>query len=144
MKTKERHGIILALAATTLLLAASCNKEEAVPFSEVEVPGMQCVLNKVDDLHLVVINSQQECDALFPECRPNLQEVDFNKQTLFAVKGEANNCIIDKQITCTRKGKQVLVGITIEEGDCTSVEAWQAIFATKEKIKAEDVSLAIH
>ncbi|MCR5555464.1 MAG: hypothetical protein K6F29_08035 [Bacteroidales bacterium] len=133
----KKYKIMPMLAIVILLVAGivlftGCNKDEEknIPITKITIPS-RCVYNKLESDHLLIINSQKDYDIFFSDCSERNFDINFQKQTLFLIWGNSTQCILDKTIQLTKNEKDYLLTISIHQGDCTSVEKWNAFFITK-------------
>ena len=82
----------------------------------VDLPIYKCLKQIAQPHELVIINSQEEFDATYPECAIPL-DFDFSKVSLLSVHGSCTE-FLDKQVTIDREnGDNITITITITEGN---------------------------
>ena len=114
--------------------------KQNISITEILLPN--CVYDIIEKEKLVVINSQKEYDRLFSGCSGEKPNIDFQKQTLLISWGVSTQCILKKTITLEKEENNFVLNIQIRQGDCTSIETWNAFFVT-EKINS-NVSYSIN
>ena len=114
--------------------------KQKISITEVLLPN--CVYDIIEKEKLVVINSQKEYDSLFTGCSGEKPNIDFQKQTLLISWGISTQCILKKTIKLEKKENNYVLNIQICQGDCTSIETWNAFIVT-EKINS-NVTLSIN
>lgn len=139
LKTTPILAAALLFAGTTLF--AGCEKDNhSISITEIVPPD--CIYEKLGSEHLAIINSQKDYEDFFSGCSGETLGIDFQKQTLFLLWGTGTHCVLDKTILLEKNGKDCLLTISVFQGDCPSMETWDAFFVT-EKLNAK-VSLVIH
>ena len=143
---------LLALMAVGMLSISSCKKEkdgakciliEDYNIQEENASLFDCLSSIVQPQQLVIINSQDEYDSLFPNC-PLSTNIDFESKTLYAVHGYTPNCIISEDISAHCNGNNVSITIDISTGDCTSPEKWVKVFTSNKVEEDQIISLTIN
>lgn len=143
---------LLALVAVGMLSISSCEKEkedakciliEDYNIQEENASLFDCLSSIVQPQQLVIINSQDEYDSLFPNC-PLSTNIDFESKTLYAVYGYTISCILRDDITTLCNGNNVSITIDIIIGDCPSAEKWIKVFTSNEIGENQIVSLTIN
>ena len=152
MKTLKLKTALSALAAVGMLSISSCEKEkenakciliEDYNIQEENASLFDCLSSIVQPQQLVIINSQDEYDSLFPSC-PLSTNIDFESETLYAVHGYTPNCIISENISAHCNGNNVSITIDITTGDCTSPEKWVKVFTSNKVEEDQIISLTIN
>ncbi len=126
--------VVLLLAG--IVLFAGCNKDEEknIPITEITIPA-NCIYKKLDCAELKLIKSQEEYTSFFSECgKENIPDIDFSKYSLFVIWG-GGQCILKKNINCTKYQNSFNIQIIIKEGIGASVEHWYLSFIIKDKNK---------
>ena len=137
----------VALLVAGAFLFAGCEKEkkteENKKISTTEISlSMDCIYDRLECEKLVEINSQGEFDNLFSGCNGLGTDIDFQKQTLFLIYGISMQCVLGKDIIFEKIENNYQLTLKIHQGDCHSVEKWNAFFVT-EKINS-NVSYSIN
>ena len=143
---------LLALMAVGMLSISSCKKEkdgakciliEDYNIQEENASLFDCLSSIVQPQQLVIINSQDEYDSLFPNC-PLSTNIDFESKTLYAVYGYTISCILRDDISTLCNGNNVSITIDIITGDCPSAENWIKVFTSNKIGENQIVSLTIN
>ena len=165
MKTQSKKVRFMSLLAVALVLSLSgCGKEEtnqtvgngSEPTEDpsivldadsvvfVDLPIYKCLKQIAQPHELVIINSQEEFDATYPECAIPL-DFDFSKVSLLSVHGSCAG-ILDKQVTIDREnGDNITITITITENNfIQGFWSWSLSFLCAKIYDDQNVQLIVN
>ena len=110
----------------------------------VDLPIYKCLKQIAQPHELVIINSQEEFDATYPECAIPL-DFDFSKVSLLSVHGSCSD-VLDKQVTIDREnGDDITITITIYEDRFThGILSWSLSFLCAKISEDQDVQLIVN
>ena len=150
----------MSLLAMALVLSLSgCGKEptnqvtdinggdiDTIEILELPYNVHECVCNyayfNTDTNKILIINSQESFDELFPECTAPI-DVDFSSKSMVAAFGVCN-CFVESHATIEHgDNDDITITITVIEGFCAAITSFFETYTCPKITDDQNVSLNI-